>query len=573
MNEIGLPSLYKHQQIAFERYKNASIIPLFFDPGTGKTRTILEIAQYKYRARQIDSLLVIAPNGVHRQWAEEECPKWLKLYCHIYYNNSPTTFKHFKLDQDPFGRPYLVWYRNIPLKHFKELGFTPTYLNILCVNVDQFSTKSKWSIYRDWALEHKCFIVLDESTSIKNPKALRTQRILEGFNDIVRRRKAIIKSTPMNPCRAILTGTPVTNGPFDVWAPFEFLQPGYFGMNYYAFRQKYGLEYKLPLGTGRFATVLITRDVWRRIQHCNTPEEAYNLFGITSDVYGYICLQSNYTGPYRNLEDLQKRIAKHASSVRIEDVIDMPPSVYQKRFFELTAEQAKAYKELQNNFVTQYKKTVVSVQQKIGLLVKLSQITSGFMLSQQMSEEREEDYESDVDMNLLVRTSVWFDKQPKLDQLLEDVHAIVHPEMGTHSGVIIITHFIEEADRIYKTLVDHGYRVGLQTGWSKIGTLDDFNSGRTPILVANIRVISKGFNLQKSCCYMIFYSNTFSLEDRVQVEARIHRSGQTKTCVFIDYLVKDTVDEQVYQALKSKQSLLDFVRNIPLEQLGVCNNN
>ena len=69
---------YKHQEIALQRYKDKSEIPLFFEPGTGKSLTSLLIATAKYEQGDIDAVLVIAPNGVHKQWATEEIPKWMK---------------------------------------------------------------------------------------------------------------------------------------------------------------------------------------------------------------------------------------------------------------------------------------------------------------------------------------------------------------------------------------------------------------------------------------------------------------------------------------------------------------
>ena len=194
--------LYAHQKMALEKYADASEIPLFFDPGCGKTRTSLEIAKHKYRQGDIDALLVIAPNGVHKQWATEEIPKWMK--------DIDTTVQ---------------WRKN------KKLFFVEGKLNIVCTNIEQFSTKLRFMDYVDWCNNHKTMIILDEATRIKNPKAIRTQRLLYEFNDVVKRGRTIISSTPKTVARAILTGTPVTNGPFDVWAMFEFLRPGYFGIN------------------------------------------------------------------------------------------------------------------------------------------------------------------------------------------------------------------------------------------------------------------------------------------------------------------------------------------------------
>ena len=236
--------LYKHQQIALDRYKDKSEIPLFFDPGTGKTLTSLTIAKAKYEAGEIDALLVIAPNGVHKQWATEEVPKWLK--------DTATTVQ---------------WRKN------KKLFFKEDFLNIVCTNIEQFSTKTKYLEYCEWANSHNTMIVLDEATRIKNPKAIRTQRILYEFNDVLKRGKTILSSVPKSKARVILTGTPVTNSPFDVWSMFEFLRPGYFDMNWYAFQSHYGMFYSIDV-SGRKIRILINEGAWNAIKACPTFESA-----------------------------------------------------------------------------------------------------------------------------------------------------------------------------------------------------------------------------------------------------------------------------------------------------------
>ena len=64
---------------------------------------------------------------------------------------------------------------------------------------------------------------------------------------------------------------------------------------------------------------------------------------------------------------------------------------------------------------------------------------------------------------------------------------------------------------------------------------------------------------------MILYSNTFSLEDRIQVEARIYRAGQKMPCIYLDYVMKDTIDMKVYAALKQKKQLADYIRDTSVQ--------
>lgn len=520
---------YKHQEAALKRYEHENAIPLFFDPGTGKTRTSLLIAAAKYRNGDIDSVLVIAPNGVHRQWALEEIPKWL--------SEVPTTVQ---------------WKKN------KALFFVEGKLNIVCTNIEQFSTKTRYLDYVNWANAHKTMIILDEATRIKNPKAVRTQRLLYEFNTVVKRGKTVLDSTPRTAARAILTGTPVTNGPFDVWAMFEFLRPGYFGINWFGFQNKYGMFHAIQVN-GRVIRILINEEVWNQVRACTSFEMANALYGVSLGTYDTIVNQDHYEGPFRNVDQLRDKMLEIAMFVRIEDCIDMPERSYNRKLLAMSSEQSRVYTELEKYFLTLYKGEKVEAKSKLTAYIRLQQIASGFVSSEQVPEDEMEDPPPNK--------ITWFDDLPKMNQLLVDTEEIVGSTDNPTGQAIIVCHFSAEAERIYDMLEHAGYKCCLQTGWKKVGTLEAFKQGKYPILVANIRVISMGFNLQEKCHHMIFYSNTFSLEDRIQVEARIYRSGQKQRCIYLDYVMKDTIDMKVYAALKQKKQLADYIRDTSVKDM------
>lgn len=521
--------LYKHQEIALERYCKASAIPLFFDPGTGKTRTALLIAATKYAAGEIDSLLVIAPNGVHKQWATEEIPKWI--------SDVNTTVQ---------------WKKN------KKLFFIDGALNIVCTNIEQFSTKTRYLDYVEWVNSHRAMIVLDEATRIKNPKAIRTQRLLYEFNTVIRRGKTILKSEPKTVARAILTGTPVTNGPFDVWSMFEFLQPGYFGINWYGFQNKYGMFHAIQVN-GRVIRILINEEAWHQIKAATSFEMANALYGVNLSTYDMIKSQESYQGPFKNVEQLRDKMLEIAMFVKIEDCIDMPDRVYNRKLLDMSPEQERVYDELETYYITTYKDEKVEAKSKLTAYIRLQQIASGFVSSEQVPEDELEDPPPNK--------ITWFDDLPKMDQLLVDCEEIVGAIENPTGQVIIVCHFSAEAERIFDSLQAAGYHCCLQTGWKKVGSIDGFKQGKYSVMVANIRVISMGFNLQELCHHMIFYSNTFSLEDRIQVEARIYRAGQKQKCIYTDYVMKDTIDMKVYAALKQKKQLADYIRETSVKDM------
>lgn len=489
---------------------------------THNTLTTLAIATAKYEDGDIDALLVVAPNGVHKQWATEEIPKWMK-------------------DIDTS----VQWRKN------KKLFFLEGRLNIVCVNIEQFSTKTRYMDYVEWANAHKTMLVIDEATRIKNPKAVRTQRLLYEFNNIARRGRSILKSEPKTAARAILTGTPVTNGPFDVWSMFEFLRPGFFGCNWYAFQNKYGLFYQIMVNN-RTIRILINEEAWNNIKACESFEKAQALYGATLSTYDFIQQQDHWEGPYRNVEDLRQQMCTIATFIRIEDCTDMPEKTYIRKLLDMDPEQARVYHEMERDLIATYKDEETSAKTKIAAYIRLQQIASGFISSEQLPEGEEEDPPPNK--------ITWFDATPKMDQLLVDMEELAGQQL------IVVCHFSAEAERLYDTLTSKGYKCCLMTGWKKVGSMEDFKTGKYQVMVANIRVISFGFNLQ-NCCHMIFYSNTFSLEDRIQVEARIYRTGQQRTCVYIDYVMSNTIDMKVYAVLKQKKALSDYIRDTSVEEM------
>ena len=515
---------YAHQLEAFHRYKDQDAIPLFFSPGTGKTRTALMIAEYKYMKGDIDCILIVAPNGVHSQWATQEIPKWLSV-------------------------PYnLVWKQN------QHKGLVPTYkdnmLNIYCTNIETFSTATKWNTIVDWALAHKTAIILDEAQTIKNVQgASRAQRLIYGFNDVVRRRKTIIRSTPLTVARIALTGTPLTKSPTEMWSIFEFLRPNYFKKGYYEFQSYYTIMMTIVAGGTRNVRIPITKQVWDNVRKMS-PQEAMTLFNISLPDILYIQSHGEYSGPYKNLEELKEKIYEQAMRVSLEDCISMPGKSYVTRKVPMTPTQKRLIYELKTQMVAEYKDGLVSAQSMLAARIRMQQIASGFVSYN--SENTPNDVDTLLNKDYNIDEVEWIeDAVLKINRMLLDAKEIEGP-------FIVVCHFTCEARKLYDAFKEAGFATCLQTGSMKIGTIAEFQEGKYDCMIANVRVIAKGFNLQNAC-HMLFYSNTYSLEDRIQVEARIYRSGQTQKCMYIDYNVENSEDEHITQRLRENREVYDFI--------------
>ena len=543
--------LYQHQKDARTRFRHAQGANLFWQPGCGKTCGSLAMAVDRYKAGEIDVLLIVAPNRIHTQWAREQIPTWCgnTLYAD---NRTMCCNSKGELVEGRYqtGVRYNVFVQH--KKNKKDLVYKEGMLNILCVNIETFSTQSYYTKFVEYCNSHKTMIILDEATVIKNPSSTRTERLLYAFNDVVRRGKRILNSTPKTVMRVNLTGTPVTESPFDLWSMCEFLYPNFFNCNFYAFKIKHGMFQVIEV-EGRRINVLLNEETWNRCKKL-PYQECAALFGITLRTYEIIQQQDHYEGPYIGLQALKEQLDSISSFVKIDDIADMPEKMYNKRLLDMSDEQKAVYKDMEDKFIAYYAGKTVDAKSKVTVKLRLQQIASGFITSMVNLPEDATDEEV---LQFLAdpppREVTWFDKKPKVEQLIADLE-----ELGHNEKAVILTHFTAEAAMLYDVLTEKGFSVNLQTGWKKVGTIESFKAGTEKIMVANTRVVSKGFNFQANCNHLYYYSNTFSLEDREQSEARIYRLGQSKTCIYTDYCMKDTVDEDVWARLKQKKAISDF---------------
>ena len=545
---------YAHQVEAFEKFKDADDIELFFEMGCGKSFTTLYIAQYKFLKGLIKGLLVIAPNDVHKQWYDE-------LVNGVDVNHDGILWQELTIDfeaQCVGGRG--------GQKELYEFD-TEDLFKFVSVNVDTFSQPHKWEEIVAWANSNNYMIAVDEATSIKNPSSKRSQRILYEFNDVQRRGKAVISSIKKCPYRAVLTGTPVTNGPMDLWAITEFVHPNFFNRNYYSFKAHYGMFTRLTVETGGIARdidVLLTENTWQGIKNCKTYDEARKVFGCTEDTYMTIMHQNKFLGPYKHADELKQLLDPIAMFRKLTDCVDMPPVKYVMRNVGMSDTQKAVYNSMKKDLLAQYGQYTATARNKLVVNLRLQQISSGFIMGQKAIDET--DFESlldtDADLNyfdLSPSEVVWLgESNPKLDALMHDVAECDKP-------LLILTRYSAEAARIYELCEKAGYRTGLFTGWKVIGGTDEFKAGNLDILVANSTKIHRGFNLQIAHT-TLYYSNTFSMEIRQQSEFRTFRMGQKHPCLYIDYTAAE-VDETINRSLAMKKNLLDYIRNKSIEEV------
>ena len=548
---------FGHQREAIDRYKDMNEIALFFEMGCGKSFTTLQIAQEKFKKGEISGILVVAPNDVHRQWFDE-------LVNGVDKDNDGVLWQELQVDFEAQcvggrgGQPELY-----PFLHDDTFKF-------VSVNVDTFSTPHKWEEIVFWANNGKYMIVIDEATVIKNPSSKRSQRLIYEFNDIKKRGKTIISSVKKFPVRAVLTGTPVTNGPIDLWAIMEFLKPNFFGRNYYSFKAYYGMFTKITVETGhgsRDVDVLLTEKTWKGIHEMESYEQAYILFGCSQDTYMTVKHQDHFIGPYKHADELKKLLEPVATFRKLTDCVDMPTVQYMERRVGMSTAQQAVYNSMKKDLLAQYGEYQTTASNKLVVSLRLQQISSGFIMGKKALDLEQWDFStfSDIsedqvsNMDIMPDEVVWIgDSNPKLDALMRDVAECDKP-------LLILTRYTAEASKIYELCEKAGYRTGLFTGWKIVGGIDAFKNGEIDVLVANSAKISRGFNLQNSHT-TLFYSNTFSMEIRQQAEFRTFRMGQKHPCLYIDYSAAD-VDDTINTALRLKKGLLEYIREKDVKEV------
>lgn len=543
VDDVQTVQLFEHQLKAREKFRNKDEIALFFEMGCGKSATSMAIMCDKYKTGKIDSLLIVAPNDVHKQWFDDLC-------------NEESVLSQLVAQEGVECVGQILGGRG-GQKQFYDFDDDGK-LHIVCVNIDTFSQPHKWEPIVEWANKNKTAIIIDEATSIKNPMSKRSQRMLYEFNVVTRRGKTVTSSVKRHPVRCVLTGTPVTNGPMDLWAIMEFIKPNYFGRNYYSFMNYYGMHTKLTV-QDRQVNVLLTEGTWHGIKNCADYSAAFNTFGCSEDTYLTIKHQDRYMGPYKHADELRGLLDPVAVFAKLTDCVDMPKVNYIVKQVPLSPAQDAAYKSMKRDLLAEYGEHISTAKNKLTVTLRLQQIASGFIMGHSEDVEMEDpDTPFWEEMDITPDEVVWLgDSNPKLEQLMRDVDELDKP-------LIIMTRFSAEAAKIFDMLKDK-YNTCLITGWKTVGSIEGFKAGEHQIMVANTAKIARGFNLQIAHT-TIYYSNTFSMELRQQSEFRTFRMGQTYPCTYIDYVSCD-VDKTVAEALRLKKNLLDYIRDKEVENI------
>lgn len=299
---------FAHQQDCWEKTRHKKAYAIFWEQGTGKTKLTIDTLAWLFMEQHVDALLVLAPNGVHRNWISDELPAHLpneiadKMRAYIYFSKTAKNVSSIREQKEVLNHNGLA---------------------VVAMSYDALMTEHGAKFAKDFLTKRKCLYVLDEATRIKNPKAQRTKRVLA--------------SAKYAPFRRILTGTPVANSPFDIYAQLKFLDDFCWS----------------SLGIGSYTVFKAHFGIWEKKYNGQQGREFMSLVA------------------YRNLDDLHKVVDVHGSRVTKAQVLDLPPKLYSKRYFKLSPPQAQLYEQLRDNFMADLGEQQVTAALAIVRLLRL----------------------------------------------------------------------------------------------------------------------------------------------------------------------------------------------------------
>ena len=301
---------YKHQLIALEKSWNKETYAYFMEMGTGKTKVLIDNLAMLYDKGKINGAMIIAPKGVVKTWYEQELPTHL-----------PNHIENVTVLWQPnFTKKYQE-----NLDRLFELGHD---LHILIMNVEALSTDKGVKFATKFLNSHKTLMAIDESTTIKTPSAKRT--------------KNIINLGKFAKYKRIMTGSPITKNPLDLYSQCEFLDPWLLNFqSYYAFRNRYA-EMKTMHIRGRSIQVV---------------------------------------DAFQNLSELSDKVKGFSYRVLKEDCLDLPPKNFTKRHISLSTEQRKIYDQMKKEAMAILNGKVTTTMTVLTQLMRLHQITCGHFTS------------------------------------------------------------------------------------------------------------------------------------------------------------------------------------------------
>lgn len=455
---------FAHQREAFNLSRDKASFALLMEMGTGKSKVAIDTAAYLYTTGKIDAVLVLGNKGSYRNWVDTQVPAHLP---------------------DDIPR-YVTYWDSAASKGlrdtYEDILRPGNFLRVLAMNIEALPFRRSLDLAVSFARNYRTLIVVDESTTVKNPTAART--------------KAAIKLAALCPYRRIMTGEPITNSPLDLYAQCQVLGPNMLGfVSYFTFKARFADMVQISAGGRSFKKI---------------------------------------TG-YKNLDDLTKRLATFSYRVRKEDCLDLPPKVYLTHRVDLTDEQKDLYDKLREESMAELEGGLVTAPLVITRLLRLHQLTCGHLVDDAGVSHEIPTNRIDALGDVLDETSgkviIWATYRADIRAIRASIAAKYGPDS--------VVEYYGDTDSDARSQ-----------------GVTQFQDMASPVrfFVGNPRTGGFGITLTAAST-VVYYSNNYDLEIRLQSEDRAHRIGQTKSVTYVDLVAHGTVDEKIITALRGKRKL------------------
>ena len=455
---------FNHQLDALEAGWERDEFGYFMEMGTGKSKVLIDNMGMLFLTGQINFALVIAPKGVYRNWVAKEIPEHMS---------------------DDIPHRVIRWVSGPNKKQKEEMRSVQDPfdgLTIFVMNVEAFSSL-KGQKAGDWmarALGDHGMIAIDESTTIKNHKAKRT--------------KSLMKIAAQFKYRRLLTGSPVTKSPMDIFAQTEFLRPGLLGYeSYYAFQGRYAVTQRRAMGAQAFQQIV----------------------------------------GYKNLDELTVNIDRYSFRVLKKDCLDLPEKIYTVRYVTLTDEQAEMYSLLQEQAMLLFEDgEMVSAPAVITQMLRIQQVMSGHL----KTDDGEMKYFPSRRMDALEEITQEHDGKAIIwSRFRYDIIQITEMLNKKYGQGCAAAYFGDTSDE------------------DRAAAVLNFQNPSHPLrfFVGNPATAGYGLTLTEANL-VVYYANDFNLETRIQSEDRAHRIGQKNNVTYVDLISEGTLDEKIVESLRNK---------------------
>jgi SNF2 family DNA or RNA helicase len=470
---------YAHQRQIFEASRDREYCGLLLEMGTGKSKILVDTLAWLHQAGKIKAAVIVAPKSVCRTWSQieflrhwpEHADLWLALW------TGGTT----RAEQEQLR----------DLLHGPDEG----QLRVLVVNVEALSQGTRAApgkaavLVEAFLRKFPALLAVDESTTVKSPDARRTKNVL--------------RLARLAKYRRVLTGTPVTQSPLDLYCQLEMLgdpQRLTGCSSWFAFRARYA-------------------ELRRRVINGRSFDEVVG---------------------YRRLDELQRLVGQVSYRRLKSECLDLPPKVYQTREVALGAEQRRIYEDLRDRAVAELSALqVVTAPLVITRLLRLRQVLAGIVPSDDGSE-------------------AIIPNNPRFNELIQI--------LGETQGKVIIWCSFVATIKTLVALINPIFGLSAAAFYGNVPAaqrqdiVDRFQDPADPLrfFVGQVRTGGLGLTLT-AANLVIYHDHDWSLEARAQSEDRAHRIGQERSVTYVDLVAPGTVDEAILGALREKKDLADLV--------------